>query len=345
WWQYQNGFPSFQFHLTGRATAFDWEDPMSFLLQQSLSVGPALFMAFAYRARDFWERSLKVLIIGCYFFFFLASFRGVVHIQWTSLAFFPAILLATRWLAAAKSRLIGYPIGLFFLVTVLLRLQLMFPILPGEKIGPHYIHGQEEWAMALAEEVGDAALVFEYDLKEPSIYSFYSGKDALALYPAYRKRSQYDLWAIEDTIQHRSAVVARKYDFEGAHAFQRNKRKIYWQRTSELNSFQNVRIQMEDINASEAATGLTLTVHNHRKVPMTFPSGFELFLREVRGRREDLRLGALPSIIPSGAFERLTIQIEEPLAGTYRVGIRGGLLSPSLNSDPFIISLPEREDE
>ncbi|MEM9327236.1 MAG: glycosyltransferase family 39 protein, partial [Bacteroidota bacterium] len=47
WWQYQNGFPSFQFHLTGRATAFDWEDPMSFLLQQSLSVGPALFMAFA----------------------------------------------------------------------------------------------------------------------------------------------------------------------------------------------------------------------------------------------------------------------------------------------------------
>lgn len=228
WWQVSHGFPSIKFHLVDRSSAFEWKYAWRFVGEQLLNVGPVLFIALFMKSRDDFERALVFLVRGFFFFFLFSSLRGIVHIQWTSLAWLPAIfLVASRWSERPKRKWWLVLILPYLLLTTLFRLVLL-DIIPREKIGPHYVQGQEEWYRALGKEVGDRTLVFHNDLKEPSAYEFYTGKPAMALYPTGIKKSQYDLWQLESTLTGKSVVIASKDPFDGATEFSLGgRRRIY----------------------------------------------------------------------------------------------------------------------
>ncbi len=229
WWQYQSDFPSIRFHLVERASSFELKYALRFMGEQILAVGPVLLISLFIKSKDRFESALVFIVRGFFFFFLFSSLRGVVHIQWTSLAWLPAIYLAARfWKEQFKCKWWYSLIIPHILMTILFRLYVGTTLLPGQKIGPHYIKGQEIWYHALAEEVGDRPVVFLYDLKEPSAYTFYTGKPAIAVYPDGEKQSQYDLWVKEKELAGKPVVIASKRKFEGAIEFNTGgKRRVY----------------------------------------------------------------------------------------------------------------------
>lgn len=229
WWQFQNDFPSIRFHLVERASSFEIKYAFRFVGEQVLAVGPVLMISLFIRSKSSFERALVFLVRGFFIFFLFSSLRGIVHIQWTSLAWLPAIYLLTKFWAGKFNNSWWYALLVpHLLLTFLFRLYVGTDLLPGQKIGPHYIKGQEAWYTTLAEEVGDRPLVFLYDLKEPSAYTFYTSKPAIAIYPDGEKKSQYDLWGKEKALQGKSVVIAGKRKFEGAVEFNTGgKRRVY----------------------------------------------------------------------------------------------------------------------
>lgn len=229
WWQYHNDFPSIRFHLVERVSSFEWKYALRFVGEQILAVGPVLLISLFIRSKDRFERALVFIVRGFFVFFLFSSLRGIVHIQWTSLAWVPAIYLLTRFWNERWNNNWWYSLIVpHLLLTILFRLYVGTDLFSGQKIGPHYIKGQEAWYVALAEEVGDRPLVFLYDLKEPSAYTFYTSKPAIAIYPDGEKKSQYDLWGKENALQGKSVVIASKRQFEGAVEFNTGgKRRVY----------------------------------------------------------------------------------------------------------------------
>lgn len=232
WWQYQQGFPSIRFHLVERSASFELKYALRFVGEQLLAVGPVLMISLFVNSKDPFERALVFLVRGFFIFFLLSSLRGVVHVQWTSLAWLPAVYLVTRfWNERFQSKWWYASLVPHILLTILFRLYVGTTLFPGQKIGPHYVKGQKEWYNALADEVGERPLVFLYDLKEPSAYTFYTGKDALTIYPDGEKKSQYDLWETEKQIAGMEVVIASKRPFDGATEFNNGgKRRVYLKR-------------------------------------------------------------------------------------------------------------------
>lgn len=229
WWQYQHDFPSIRFHLVERSSSFELKYALRFIGEQILAVGPIIIIGCFIKSKDTFERGLVFLVRGFLIFFLFSSLRGIVHVQWTSLAWLPAIYLVTKFWIEKRPNNWWYSLLVPLVVlTLLLRLYIGTGLFSGQKIGPHFFKGQKEWYKALSEEVGDRPLVFLYDLKEPSAYTFYTRKSAIAIYPDGEKKSQYDLWEKEKTLKGKAVVMASKRKFEGSIEFNiGGKRRIY----------------------------------------------------------------------------------------------------------------------
>ena len=52
-------------------------------------------------------------------------------------------------------------------------------------------------------------VVFENQLREAPLYSFYSGMDGIALYPGESKKCQYELWNSEDRLQGKDITLVK----------------------------------------------------------------------------------------------------------------------------------------
>jgi len=340
-WQYQNDFPSFQFHLSGRSRPFKLSYLLDFVGQQIIAVGPVLALAILRRPVDEFEKSLKAVTAGIIVFFFLMSFRGFVHIQWTSLAYIPSLYLAARYVTStSQQRKCIWILAPFILIHVLLRVFLMFPLFGLEKLGSKFVHGQEEWAHKISSVTKEASLVYEYDLKEPSMYSFYQDKPSLALYPGHRKSSQYNLWNVEDKLQLKPAIIAREDPFLGSQELVFRARKMYYKKVDSLVSLQNIKCNILKVDRSSSEARIEVEINNHRSSALNLDREEVRFLLRDTMKQLDrdfyLTLTAPAGILTAESTKVVTFLYEGNLPiGTYNFMIDDGLLSPSFNSGQF----------
>jgi hypothetical protein len=89
WWQVQNGYPSFFYHIIDRsAEAYRFEFTYQYLLGQLALAGPLVGWylyknAATLKANDSFLRALKFNCYGIFIFFFLSTFKGRVEAHWT----------------------------------------------------------------------------------------------------------------------------------------------------------------------------------------------------------------------------------------------------------------------
>ena len=113
-WQVNADFPSFKYHLMQRSEPFRWSYFLEYLPNQLLIFNPFTFGAVVYvliryknrvfipsaplkRGRseaqqtidEVFERGLKFVLIGFFFFFWLMAFRGHVEPHWTIVCVIP----------------------------------------------------------------------------------------------------------------------------------------------------------------------------------------------------------------------------------------------------------------
>jgi hypothetical protein len=210
-WQVNNDFPSFRYHLAGRNEAFRWSYFLEYLPNQLLIFNPFTFGAVVYvlikdrncvrippaslkRGIGVFERGLKFILIGFFFFFWMMAFRGHVEPHWTIVCVIPMVVLIYRK-ALVDEKLKKY-IKWFILPSLLLvlafRILLMTPL--ADRFG---YHGKEQYYKAIEQTAGDCPVVFQGSFQQPALYHYFTGKESSTLKCYYDRMTQYDLWQFD----------------------------------------------------------------------------------------------------------------------------------------------------
>ncbi len=210
-WQVNNDFPSFKYHLAGRNEAFRWSYFLEYLPNQLLIFNPFSFGAVVYvlikdrncvrippaslkRGIGVFERGLKFILIGFFFFFWLMAFRGHVEPHWTIVCVIPMVVLIYRK-ALIDEKLKKY-VKWFILPSLLLvlafRILLMTPL--ADRFG---YHGKEQYYKAIEQTAGDRPVVFQGSFQQPALYHYFTGKESSTLKSYYDRMTQYDLWQFD----------------------------------------------------------------------------------------------------------------------------------------------------
>ncbi len=211
WWQYSHSFPSLTYHLVSRATAYRPLYTLEFLPNQWAVFNPVVWAlmiwvgARQFRAKNFFDRSLAMTIVGFQLFFLLSSFRGHVEPHWTVVTAIPAILLLTADSLLDKR---GVRISLWVCVgfVVAARFVLMMNILPAQT----GLANKQPFYEQLHDEAEGKPIVFDGSFQNPSLYRFYYDDQAVLVRNASDRYTQFDLLHLERDLLGHPACVRRK---------------------------------------------------------------------------------------------------------------------------------------
>ena len=204
-WQYENGFPSFLYHLYDRAKKpYHLGKTLLHFVNMMAVIGitfPLLYKAlYRKQAANTFERGLKFTIYGFFVFFFLATFSSAPQAQWLAAALIPLLLLVfpyfiehpndARWL-----RILG---SVQLVLLLLARTFLAFPEVSPLQLEPHWA---AKWVPELRSKTEERPLVFVNSYKNASVYEFYTGIPTYSYSVLKGRKSQYNLLGFEDRMQ------------------------------------------------------------------------------------------------------------------------------------------------
>lgn len=341
WWQYQNNFPTFHYHLSGRTGNWSFRFVTEYLSQQLIALGPGLvFAPLLARKTAGFERTLKVIFIGSLVFFLISSFKTFVHFHWTSIALFPLLYFAIIFYNGPSNkklfRLLVLPFVFLFLAA---RVALAFPIIENLHVGEDYFHGRKEWANAIDQIAGSKPVFIPNNLREASLYSFYSANTAVTLYTRPGKKSQYELWGYEDSLKGKDVLMLTKYPAESSDSIYLLNQPYYYQWVPAFTSFYT-KVQAQTILVNQ--TDSTLLVNVVLKLTGDDKiSGNDLrFIYQVEDKKDLVTAGFVSfdkEAKPGGPVYAASIPIGNLAPGNYQLvfGIRQGTLPDAIISQPL----------
>ena len=210
-WQIQADFPSFRYHLSGRSEPFRWSYFWEYLPNQLLVFNPFTFGAVVYvlcidssyrtspnrndmHSKLVFERGLKFILVGFFFFFWLMTFRGHVEPHWTIVCVIPAVVLVYRKALSDKKlrRYVKLVLLPSLLLIIALRVLILTPL--ADRFG---YHGKKNYYTAIETVAGYHPVVFQGSFQEPALYHYFTGKESAALRSFYDRKTQYDLWQFD----------------------------------------------------------------------------------------------------------------------------------------------------
>jgi hypothetical protein len=256
-WQINNDFPSLKFHLAGRNEAFRWNYFLEYLPNQLLIFNPFMFGAMVYvlikyRADNTFERGLRFILFGFFFFFWLMTFRGHVEPHWTIVGMIPAVVLVYRK-SLTDEKLKNY-IKWFILPSLLLvlafRVVLLTPL--ADRFG---YHGKEPYYRAIEQVAGNNPVVFQGSFQQPALYHYFTGKESSSLQSYYDRMKQYDLWQFDKNWIGKEVFVCGPVN---------GLSKTYRQGDVELEGF----LSDDFSSANRLVTTFEITIANKRTIPV-----------------------------------------------------------------------------
>lgn len=210
WWQVQNNYPSFYYHVIDRSAAFyQFRFSSEYFLAQLALAGPLVGWmmyksAASLKTSDPFLRALKYNFYGIFIFFLFSTLKGRVEAHWTLPGMLCLMMMAYIYMAEKTvpkwfERLAIVNIALIIVV----RLLVVIPVkaLENVKVVAYYF-GNKEWAEAIHEKAGNAPVIFMDSFQNPSRYNYYTRSTQGFSYDSrYYRKNQYDLWPLEDKIQ------------------------------------------------------------------------------------------------------------------------------------------------
>jgi hypothetical protein len=208
YWQYQQNFPSIQYHLFERnASNYRFAFTTEYLIGQIAFAGPVigwflLWAAFRYRPVSYLERAMQYTLIGTYVVFLISTYKGRVEANWTVAAFIPLMVLSHRCLIQRyqlqKWLYISLPVTL--LLVVALRIYLMSWFTPVSWIRRNEFHENRIWTNDMRRQAGNRPVVFINTYQRASKYWFYTGIPAFSMNSPHYRRNNFNMWPIEDSL-------------------------------------------------------------------------------------------------------------------------------------------------
>ena len=198
-WQITADFPSFRYHLSGRSEPFRGSYFLEYLPNQLLifnpfTFGAAVYVLFRYRSENQFERGLRFIVIGFFFFFWLMAFRGHVEPHWTIVSVIPLVVLVYRKALydIKLRRYIRHFVLPSLLIIVAVRIALLTPT------ASHFgFSDKEDYYKAIATVADDNPVVFQGSFQQPALYHYFTGNECSTLRSYYDRKTQFDLWQFD----------------------------------------------------------------------------------------------------------------------------------------------------
>ncbi len=179
-WQYINDFPSIRYHLYERASvaSYKFEYTLMHVVNAIAILGftfIVIYKAFfkGIKTKNIFYRGLNAIVLGFFFFFLIASYRGHVQAQWIAPIMLPLILITFNYLVEHKKniRLFCYLAITNIIIIVFARI-----ILANEGILPVRLdfHGNKEWTLKVKDLTKNSEKLFINSFQNASIYWFYT---------------------------------------------------------------------------------------------------------------------------------------------------------------------------
>ncbi len=218
YWQYQNGFPSFYYHIIDRsATPYRFDYTSQYFLDQLLMMGPLVGWLFFYYGfkqntnQDKFIKSLKFVFYGVFIFFFFSTFKGRVQAQWPLIEFIVLFILA--YIYASKNINHFYKFKWLFGINIFLIILARFiitgiiPEVNKIKFAANF-QDYDIWANQLQQASKGKHVIFKDGFQEASYYNFYTNSlKAVAYNSINYRQTQYDLWPLENEIQGKNVYL------------------------------------------------------------------------------------------------------------------------------------------
>ena len=179
-WQYINDFPSIRYHLYERASVASYKFEYTFMhVVNAIAILGFTFIiiykAFfkGIKSKNIFYRGLNAIVLGFFFFFLIASYRGHVQAQWIAPIMLPLILITFNYLVEHKKniRLFCYLAVTNIIIIVFARI-----VLANEGILPVRLdfHGNKEWTLKVKDLTKNSEKLFINSFQNASIYWFYT---------------------------------------------------------------------------------------------------------------------------------------------------------------------------
>ena len=217
YWQYSNGFPSVNYHLVERVSAFDAGNVPEYLMNLLIIHNPfilpvGIWMIIKNKARDKFEKAISYSVTGFLLFFFVASFRYHIEPQWTALVSVPLVILLFNNLDfnSILGRYLKWVAILFLPLILVGRMAFMIDFLPVSYLKNEY-HKNKMRAEEIEKIAGERPVIFTNSYQDASEYSFYTGKFAHTLNNLSYRKNQYDLWDFEGYVHGKEILYVPHY--------------------------------------------------------------------------------------------------------------------------------------
>jgi hypothetical protein len=305
-----------------------------------------IFIPFVHKPESQFEKSLKYIAVGSLIFFLFYTLRGYVHLHWTSILLFPVIILSVRYYSLKRNNKLFISLVIPFLIVILIaRLYLGFQIFPVNTLHVDYYHGRKLWAEDIKAIAGNRPVVFETGngaLREAPLYTFYSKGLGIALYAGDNKKSQYQIWNYEDSIQSEDVILIRGDLFEGSRAIKtRMGKSYYYKEFDDFTSFNNIKIicNEKDIVFENDSIKIPLQIINHRTNPIVFNSMHRIFISLINEEKEEISFEQTLNnglSVKAGDTAKLQFAISlktlDKSQYDFKIGLNDGITDPTLNN-------------
>ena len=216
-WQYNNNFPSLLYHLSDRARGFELLNFGHHIYSQILLAGPfsgiiIIWLAFKFRPKSQFDKTLKYIVFGFYIFFLLYCFKGKVEAHWTSVSTIALIIIAYKELQfhLKIKKILPYLLFPTLFLLLIARIILAGDHLEKEIVFKSDFINMDTWAEELDSISEGNPILFTNKYHNLSIYSFSKDKWTPGA-PHYNSRfSQIDLNKI-DSIYNGKKIFALNY--------------------------------------------------------------------------------------------------------------------------------------
>lgn len=255
-WQYENGFPSFVYHLKDRAyKPYELGFTLNHLLNILVVVGitfPVIYAAFWKKnATNLLERSFKFTVFGFVLFFLLTSFRSQPQAQWLAAMLIPlGVFVFPYFIHNERARKWLYRLGLTQLgLVVVARVLLAIPSVSPVVLEPHWA---DLWVPEVKEKTESLPIVFVNSYQNASIYKFYTGIDTHSYGIPRGRKSQYALLNTESNLQGRSVFAVGKQLTQHKFLTRKMDQDLYGSSIDSFRSFQHIKciIELESLEMS-----------------------------------------------------------------------------------------------
>jgi hypothetical protein len=256
-WQANHGYPSVNYHLFEQSTYhYQFSQTWTYFPGQLLMAGPIIgiflfYYGFRVRIKDAFIRTLMVNAIGTFLFFLSSSFKGEVQPQWTLIAFAPLIILVliyfkqtgnwTRWFQWVAI------VNVVFIVLLRVMIITASPLI--RKIGQvKSLYGFKQWAKDIKQIAGDNYVILSDGFQNAAKYDFYNNTTrGFAYDERYYRLTQFDIWPIEEGMQHHRAYWLTKFPIKGVSTDTLNTTggKWYGGWINNVRTYQKVKVEMD----------------------------------------------------------------------------------------------------